>query len=86
MNSLPSMNVKVNTDELLDATPLPSLSSVFIPPDALTARQIQKLKKKKQHGLLTQAELLYYKELLAVKVRYALPLSESLLSHPLNPC
>lgn len=80
MNISPRMNVEVNTTESGVNSPLSSISSVFIPPDSLTPRQIQKLKKKKQNGLLSEDELLYYSELLAVKPRYVL-LRERLLQY-----
>jgi len=51
----------------------PEASSSDAAPGKLSAREIVKLKKKKQKGLLTEEELAQYADVLGVEERYALP-------------
>lgn len=62
-------------NEIVKQKEAPEASSSEAAPGKLSAREIVKLKKKKQKGLLTEEELAQYADVLGVEERYARSLS-----------
>lgn len=67
-----SEEVQYDSDgnEIEKPAPSPEAATSSAGPAKLTAREIQKLKKKKQKGLLSEEELAKYADVLGVEERY----------------